>query len=529
MNCTRTRRLRSFSLAEVVVAVGILALMMVLAGEVMTLTVQATGRARALTEVNQALRVFERTLRDDLAGVDRGASVMVIQGNPINAYWTQDQKDGDDNADPGDGYPHALDPQRRDRDDPERLERPRADVLMFFTTRREVTNYVNYRYQGGVPAEYQQGVASTVQQIVYGHAELGEYVRNTAGKDPAYVFEPDLAAQPNLTMFPDPVAAPGDASPLPAAMWHLARRSVLLTELPPPDATPKWAEWQGLPIPGQFDDQAFLQGTTDVMCRIIYEDAVLKRQATDQKKPCFLPAIFPDPVPLMPHQGPFARSQLDPTPPPQYADRLGHYFLPHCASFKVEWTLDPDSGFVGGRLDGESRLFWLDPGNDGKDPKNLEDDNPLAPLKTALDKEFVDNSINSDRYVDLNELYGGRLKNENIQLGNQRTETSYSLKERFGGQSKDPLLIWNSCGYGASDDHLNTAIFAATSEVDEGLCTDGADKCESDADCNTGERCDNVVREDVFPAALRITVDLFDNERRLERPVRHVIVVPVGG
>jgi hypothetical protein len=32
----------------------------------------------------------------------------------------------------------------------------------------------------------------------------------------------------------------------------------------------------------------------------------------------------------------------------------------------------------------------------------------------------------------------------------------------------------------------------------------------------------------VFPAALRITVDVYDAERRLPLPTRHVMVIPVG-
>ena len=32
----------------------------------------------------------------------------------------------------------------------------------------------------------------------------------------------------------------------------------------------------------------------------------------------------------------------------------------------------------------------------------------------------------------------------------------------------------------------------------------------------------------IFPVALRITVELFDDAGRLERPIRHVMVIPVG-
>ena len=62
---------RAFSLAELVVSIGILVLVLTLASQVMTLSVDSTGQAKALTEVNQALRVLERTLREDLAGVSR--------------------------------------------------------------------------------------------------------------------------------------------------------------------------------------------------------------------------------------------------------------------------------------------------------------------------------------------------------------------------------------------------------------------------------------------------------------------------
>ncbi len=35
--------------------------------------------------------------------------------------------------------------------------------------------------------------------------------------------------------------------------------------------------------------------------------------------------------------------------------------------------------------------------------------------------------------------------------------------------------------------------------------------------------------ESVFPAALRITIELVDDQKRLDRPTRHVMIIPVGG
>ena len=180
-----TRR-PAFSLAELVVSVGVLILLLARAGQVMSLTVKSTGQAKAITGVSQQFRAFERRLRDDLAEFHPGEMTMVIQGNPINAYWTEDAKRADGDGDPSTGYPHLADPNREDRNGD--MELPRADMLMFFAGQR---------------------------QVVYGHADVGEYT-------PAGVFTPL-----DSKTFPDA----GDDSKVfgvPAESWHLARRNVLL-------------------------------------------------------------------------------------------------------------------------------------------------------------------------------------------------------------------------------------------------------------------------------------------------------------
>ncbi|MHC4697477.1 MAG: PulJ/GspJ family protein [Planctomycetota bacterium] len=494
-------RRRAFSLAEVVVAIGILALMMTLAGEVMKLTVEATGRAQALTEVNQALRIFEQSLRDDLAAIDREKSVILIHGNPVNAYWTQAHRDADDDDDPGE-YPHAPDPER---EDPyaDRLQRPRADILMFFTSRKEVTNYVRYRYEdGNIPREMRQAVSSYHQQVVYGHAELGEYVGTP------YIFEPDLTVNPGETMFPQFPDPDSDAvAPVPAEQWHLARRSVLLTSSDAPETvsgTAAWADWDsgfGAKTPdGEWllNSADIVEGETDVIARFDYYE-VLSTPSTTPGPPydtCSLPKIFRVAQNLTPGELPVGRSRLDLTPPPLLAGRLGHYFVSNCASFKVEWTLDPSSDFVGGRLDGEKQILWFDPGwvnpvNPTARP-SVPGEGPLGALTAAIDSE--PELPSTDRRLRLDSLY----KDE---LGEDR-HARYRLKDRFGGTQ----TFWNSCGYGDGE-RGNMAFFAAMGD-----------------DPSAG-----VAEEDIFPVALRVTVDLYDKEHRLERPIRHVIIARVGG
>jgi hypothetical protein len=135
----------------VVISIGILILMMALAGQVFSITIKSTGQATALTEVTQQLRVFEETLREDLRNVQPGQSVMLIQGNPVNAYWTQLGKEADDDGKPDTGYGHLRDLEREKLDSlgtpvilngNEVLVEPRADILMFFTARK-ATSFVD--------------------------------------------------------------------------------------------------------------------------------------------------------------------------------------------------------------------------------------------------------------------------------------------------------------------------------------------------------------------------------------------------
>ena len=444
--CTLTIRRGGFSLAELVVSVGVLVLMLALAGQVMNLTVKSTGQAKAITEVNQQLRIFEQTLREDLRCVDRSQSVMVIQGNPINSYWTSEGRQADDDGDPSTGYPHMVDPEREDETG--NLLPPRADVLVFFTSNR---------------------------QVVYGHANLGEYT-------PGGAFNPDP-----IRTFP----SSGDYRTVfrvPAERWHLARRSVFLSPspavpLPPPPGAPT-----------ALDDLRILRGETDVIeyfsdggpvvAGFNYEELVMTPVGS---RPWYLPRIFQGSVP-------FARSELDLTPPPTVAYAVNQFFLPSCASFRVEWALDPHSEFVGGRLDEENEVYWFDPGALPPDPPPANrEPHALRSLLEAVANAIV---IDPPRGRRLSALLTDALG------GNG----SYSLQERFGGMDDvwlDDLWLYPT---GNSDRRPYVAAFRRQPSATGGLHE----------------------KDDVLPAALRITIDVFDRKRRLDRPVRHVIVVSVG-
>ena len=538
-------RRAAFTLAELVVALGILLLMLSLAGQVFNLTIQSTGQATALTRISQQLRALERTLREDLADVQPGESLIVIQGNPVNAYWTAQGQEADPDrtsasGGPKNGYPHAADPEREVTlptgtvTDPVPVL-PRADMLMFFTN-RTASSYVDPK------------VTSNVQQVVYGHAELGDYTaKATSSREPtcddalpesrngAYQFNGLRAGAATKLVFP--VDDKGYPSPtalceVPAAEWHLARRSVLLMPTPPATLTnPYVLSW---PVDaaahvgsrnhlGRLDDPWLLNGSTDVLWDFNYDNAVLKPRPRAGPLVPVLPPIndcWQQPAAISDAMGVVGipRSNLDPSPPALCASRLGHYLLPNCASFKVEWSLNPRSDFVAGRLDGGNEILWFDPGllEDQTKPTSSKDD-PLDSLTKAVESLSARIKVESNRQKkDALEAQHAALKNL-LEVETPHSDTMmYSLAARFGIPPSAPT----NCAINnrlAVDKRANLILFAANRRVQDPGTPPG-----------TNPPPPTYVPDDVFPGALKVTVDVYDPERRLERPIRHVMVIPVG-
>ncbi len=502
----RVRQYRAFSLAELVVSIGILVLMLSLVGQVFHMTVRSTGQATALTDVTQNLRAFEQTLRDDLRGVMPGRSLMLMQGNSIRAYWTRDGREDDDNSNPADGYPHQPDPEREDANG--HMILPRADILMFYTARKGAS-YLD------------ASVTSNLQQVVYGHADVGQYVSapNWTAAEPKYEFASAMTA----------AFSPTETEALPAQDWHLARRGTLLLETPAP------ANFGiGLPELIAAGMIPLVEGQRDAIGPFSYEAIVLRPMVglgTDN--PWFLPSIFQG-VYLNPPWTLHERSRIDSSPPALLHDHgrfygLGHHMLPNCASFKVEWALNPRSEFVAGRLDGLGEMLWFDPGDVGSSPNVSRDPLRAIELKIAelnsqanapglkpLERDRLRNtakkleSLRDDRVceLDLTSFSPERCKGNNDPPG-----AFYSLAERFRGAGFPGAspMAWADPG-----GQPNLAIFTASRPRWRDF---GGDPFPDVSD---------TVPDPMFPGALRITVDVFDAQQRLDKPVRHVMVIAIG-
>lgn len=468
----------AFTLAELIVAVGVLALMLALAGQVFSVTSRSSGQATALTTVTHALRSLEKTLREDLRHVNKADSVMVIQSNPMSAYWTLSGRDADSvgpegRINPNDGYPHAADAEREiaapGTTGVRILTPPRADLLMFFSTRKASSRLWN-------------GTIGQAQQVVYGHSIPTELRALPGG-----TYQSDF----------DAGAFPTDGSLVltPAQDWHLARRSVILSEA----SSPVVEDPRGTGPVSAWSDQPttldILLGNQDVLGDFDYERQVLQLHPwPDGRYPPFLPRVLPlnGPVPV--------RSLVDLDPPAGASALLGHYFLPNCASFKVEWALDPNSEYVrgrlgpaleatvGGRLDGEPEVYWIDM---GRFPTSASyQDGAFQALFDAADR--AEAAGDDARAWRLRQLL---TEEKGVEGGNY-----YSLVSRFQDTEN-----WNPFG----GPRPNTAIFKPLTrrETDEAA---------------------PLVEDPIFPGALRITVDVFDDARRLERPIRHVMIIPIG-
>lgn len=505
----------AFSLTELVVAVGILSLMLALAGQVFSISARSTSQATAVMDTAQAVRQLEAQLREDLRNVSPQDSVMVIESTNVRAYWTKAGRDADtltNNAkNPADGYPRIDDPEHEIgffdpggkalNDDPVltgdqgQPALPRGDQLMIFTA-----NKAQSRIHPGVLAE--------AQQVVYGHAVLSEFnnegeAEPLAGLDDAYA---------------------GKASTLlPASQWHLARRQVLLTQADLDLSTfaDNTLEADALDVDAdvaipKLESAAVLSGLADIVEGFRYQDWVVGLDVNSSAggQAGYAPYL-PPVLSLLDSPRP-KRTRFDETPPVRYADSLGTSLLPGCASFKIEWCLNPRSEYVDGRLDHATEVYWIDMGRYNPStcqPYTQVENGPFHSFFEA-ERRLVQQAEQQEdpnlEFVLLQQADGLRK----LVTGSDFLEgsTALSLEDRF--QDCNNYDVSGDCPPfdGCADARRgppNLAVFKPLTR-------------------RFRDRSDDLSPDPIFPAALRITIDVYDAQQRVDPPQRHVMVIPVG-
>jgi hypothetical protein len=262
-----------------------------------------------------------------------------------------------------------------------------------------------------------------------------------------------------------------DLFPTPASQWHLARRSVVVTNYP-------MAGFAAAGLDGHVAEFVVDTGLLNCTRDILVSDP--DTTAFDPEHPDKLTfnygAFISDGQRLSgtPSLEVFlARSELDPAPPANQAGRLGPYFLPNCASLKVEWALpisrlpDPAGILVG------APTIWVDPYRDSPTGTGVPEDPPWFALM--------------ERYLN---------------------EAQAKYMNRYPAVLQKWVDFWSDC----STQGGNRNLYLPTHEF---FTVDPNDVQSEEPD-------------PLFPEALRVTVDVFDDVGRLERPIRHVMVIPIG-
>ena len=533
----RSARRAGFTLVELIVSVGVLALMTTMAGAVFHLTLKSTGEAKALTSVTQRIRAFERTLRNDLAGVQPETSLLVIVPARMNAYWTAEGRDGDDDGNPSNGYPHPEDLERETHDHATGehvLAEPRADRLMFVTA-RQGSSFVDPSLGGGL------------QAVTYAHAILGEWQDEDAAIDMhdwqwrAQYGEKEAQDQrrarfENAMLLAEnkwePQTGFGRLFPTPAQDWHLARRSVLMVEYDKSDPPPPFDEDDSDgyspavafalddchkqlgesdaydcdvsgDIPGLDGERfrlALVEGRQDVVA--YPADSLQAGQFHFLEDMVFNLVHDPDyedgQFKVEDRAQWYARSELDLTPPALIADRLGAHFLHRCASFKVEFALNLPE------LRGLGEVLWIDPadlvaGVSGVDDWNDDDleEHDWSPTRARIEHMMLMIRPSDDET--------GVLGEEDIEDPTTPATRAYQRLETL----RDVDLY-----AGDPDNIVQVAPDPATGDPMARWYTAAPDGTSPDP---------------LYPTALRITIDVYDDEQRLDRPMRHVMIFEIGG
>ncbi|NOX58003.1 MAG: hypothetical protein GXP29_03990 [Planctomycetes bacterium] len=389
-----------------------------------------------------------------------------------------------------------------------RLRSRRIDMLMFFTT----TPGKSYR---------DPSITGRLQQVVYGHAELGVLDPVGAWRRAPLAFPqllPGDAFDSNATAAPVLIPAGGPVFFPPAQDWHLARRSVLIldqsgpfTNVPPAlslddsaaalSVSDDEVRYSGLAAANWIRDgrrDYVINTVVDTLNSVNnptedfrYEDYVLGMTPRNPASagyevalnvddccgasgtyPNFTSNQFTTPPNFRHWIVPwFARSQVDPSPPASESHRLGHFFMSNCAGFKVEWALSSPDPAVNECLELFDDTVWVDPSDVGATAR-------------LIDAKIIE--LNANPAL-ADELAACGVANAPLNVLRNMFQDAIG---RFGSQ-----IVGTNHLFYAKDPNPG-----AVSSLSDPL----------------------------FPSSLRITIDVYDSSRRLERPIRHVMILPIG-
>ena len=217
----RGRPLQAFTLIEMLVSLAVISLALAVVGIVFSITVKTAGQSAAYSETHNWVRQFVQQIDEDLRYCDPSQSILVLAGRTQAAALTKSDLDAGKFYRVLIGNPAnvgaGFDPEYGSPIDPQYSD-PRADLLMFFSN-RPTASVAPVADLTDDP--YGAGVKFAPVLVTYGHAALGQAQWNGTN----YQFPPDASLRH--------IENVGGLSPIPATRWHLGRRATILEPSPP--------------------------------------------------------------------------------------------------------------------------------------------------------------------------------------------------------------------------------------------------------------------------------------------------------
>lgn len=355
---------RAFTLVEMLVSLGVLAVVLAIIGVVFVVTTNTTRQAAAYSEAQRWVRQFTDQLAQDLRQIDPSNSVLVLVGRTVPAALTPADIEAGRFYRVLVGDPRGVQPPNYDPatapavDTGGHYSDPRADILLFITNRETASQAPPPNpTPGTVGQAAARGARFSPTLALYGHASFADPVWTGTG----YQY-PNPGQERHIQQMRDRPA--GDCSILPANQWHLSRRATSLHRDP------------RVLVPGLPNTQLFPAARTRLPRCEWYSDAghPMPGDAAYFDLPFFLETLGPDyftpsPAGADPYNFPnypwttstynsihsllYAATEpqpprnyhvttVIPNPPAELASNLGVHLLPGCAWFQVEFLMPED-------------------------------------------------------------------------------------------------------------------------------------------------------------------------------------------
>jgi len=345
------------------VSLAVISLALAVVGIVFSITVKTAGQSAAYSETHNWVRQFVQQIDEDLRYCVPSQSILVLVGRTQAAALTKSDLDAGKFYRVLIGNPANVvagyDPEYTGGVPDPQYSNPRADLLMFFSNRPTVSVAPN---PAATNDPYAAGVKFAPIRVVYGHAALANPVWNGSTGQYDFPTDPNLLRHIDQTI--DGATTPWVQSRIPANRWHLGRVATIIRDPGVPPTSLADAQFScgpagacgNVPQGAPYTDRGFtLPGDAAYLNLPYLLDILGPRWALYWAQPAawespynFSASILPTLNTLM-----YTTWTADPPylhhvgtaledVPVELKSNLGVHMLPGCAWFQVEFLMPED-------------------------------------------------------------------------------------------------------------------------------------------------------------------------------------------